>query len=543
MFVYGLRDGTPSNLSEAFVTPILDYADLVQRNELPTAKDGLAHPTASPLYERDNLMSYIQKCSQNYINFGLSNPRRFLQQMEMFDQVSGTEGTTLHIEADSAELNHYWVDVAVSNSFPRVALEHLCRLLFLHRFDVARARLDVVPDGDNGNITMLRMLVAPIDGELGSGDFDVLAREVKRCKWLDPATMDLVFDRYPWLGVTRGEIITALCSIMHPILYKEHSVIYTKANIFETVTKERFIDHSAAIASLFLDRFNPHTPSSNFQFEERVEVIRSNIQADVEDTLATQCFMKMIDIVRHTLKTNIYLPSRYALALRLDPKIMSAPGEEDREVPYGVFFVHGRRFNGFHVRFRDISRGGMRLVTPRNPEQYSVESARHYDECYGLAFAQQLKNKDIPEGGSKAVNLIDTTGLSELNKLFVMRKCVKAFTDSILDLIVSTDETRDKIVDYFGKPEVIYLGPDEQVIPEDINWVVRRAQERGYTTPAAFMSSKPRAGINHKEYGVTSEGVNVFLDVALRRVLGIDPKNEPFTVCLSRDHNYVNYSA
>ena len=36
--------------------------------------------------------------------------------------------------------------------------------------------------------------------------------------------------------------------------------------------------------------------------------------------------------------------------------------------------------------------------------------------------------------------------------------------------------------------------------------------------------------INHKEYGVTSEGVNVFLDVALRQVLGIDPTKDSFTV-------------
>ena len=45
-----------------------------------------------------------------------------------------------------------------------------------------------------------------------------------------------------------------------------------------------------------------------------------------------------------------------------------------------------------------------------------------------------------------------------------------------------------------------------QVIPQDIDWVIKRAAQRGYDTPAAFMSSKPRAGINHKEYGVTSEG-------------------------------------
>lgn len=126
--------------------------------------------------------------------------------------------------------------------------------------------------------------------------------------------------------------------------------------------------------------------------------------------------------------------------------------------------------------------------------------------------------------------LIDTVGMSTKGKDFVMRKSVKAFVDTILDLVVDTPETKEEIVDFVGKKEVLYLGPDEQVIPQDIDWVIKRAAQRGYDTPAAFMSSKPRAGINHKEYGVTSEGVNVYLDVALRHVLKIDPKQESFTV-------------
>ena len=92
------------------------------------------------------------------------------------------------------------------------------------------------------------------------------------------------------------------------------------------------------------------------------------------------------------------------------------------ELPFGVFFVHGRRFNGFHCRFRDIARGGMRLVTPPDREQLAIESARHFDECYRLAEAQQAKNKDIPEGGSKCVVLIDTMNLkNEVRTLSSMR--------------------------------------------------------------------------------------------------------------------------
>ena len=46
------------------------------------------------------------------------------------------------------------------------------------------------------------------------------------------------------------------------------------------------------------------------------------------------------------------------------------------------------------------------------------------------------------------------------------------------------------------------------------------------------MSSKPATGINHKEFGVTSEGVLIFLRKALIEN-GIDPDKTPFTVKLT----------
>lgn len=390
-----------------------------------------------------------------------------------------------------------------------MALENLCRLLYVHQFDVARARLDIIPDKkskDGSNAIMLRTLVSPVEGSQSDTPeiFQLLAHELKRSKWLDTATHDLVFMQYPELGVTRGEVITALCQVIHPVLAKSNVLAYSSTNILGTISNPRFIGHAGSIADLFLDRFHPKQPLSDHDFQQRCIEILQTIDSEVEDTITTEILLKMVDVVRNTLKTNVYMPDRYALGLRLNPKCMIAPSDDPaKEIPYGVLFVHGRRFNGFHVRFRDISRGGLRLVSPSSAEQYALESARHYDECYGLAFAQQLKNKDIPEGGSKAVNLINTTGLSDVAKNFVMRKSVKAMTDTILDLIVDTEYTKQYMVDYFGKPEVLYLGPDEQVIPEDIEWIVKRAAERGYGTPAAFMSSKPRAGYVFENYDET----------------------------------------
>jgi glutamate dehydrogenase len=73
--------------------------------------------------------------------------------------------------------------------------------------------------------------------------------------------------------------------------------------------------------------------------------------------------------------------------------------------PFGMFIVIGNEFRGFHIRFRDVARGGIRLVMSRNKEVYSINQRMLFDENYALASTQSLKNKDIPEGGAKGTIL------------------------------------------------------------------------------------------------------------------------------------------
>lgn len=60
------------------------------------------------------------------------------------------------------------------------------------------------------------------------------------------------------------------------------------------------------------------------------------------------------------------------------------------DMPYGSFFVYGRRFQAFHVRFRDIARGGLRVVAPRTKDQHAAESTRTYNEAYSLVGSGDL---------------------------------------------------------------------------------------------------------------------------------------------------------
>ncbi|GMH98403.1 hypothetical protein TrST_g1809 [Triparma strigata] len=532
MFTFGEHSDTSARTIDDS-HPILELASKVAAGEVEF--EGVDKDAVSS----EMMKEYMAKCGSGYLNNSVG--RRFLNQMGLYNAVTGSEGVEVSVEkfnpteysTDGLDPNQtsnmYWIDSAIANSLPQYALEYFARVAKVNNLDIIRTHLDNVNDGDNGTVTQLRMLVRVEVGE--EIDWGRLKRNLKRQKWIDPLTADLI-EKNPSLGIRRAEIITGLASLMHPIMGKVNPVAYSKANIFAAVTSNAYIHLGSEIADYFLQKFNPKSGKMSEADQQAATTrLREKIDSEVVDRSANTLLHKMVEAVNHTYRTNVYMENRYALSLRLDPAIMQSDNHEAS--PYGVVFAHGRRFNGYHVRFRDISRGGMRIVTPASPEQLALESGRHYDECYGLSFAQQMKNKDIPEGGSKCVALVDTVGMSQQNKNFVMRKSVKAFSDSMLDLIVDTPETQSDVLDYYGKPEVLYLGPDEQVIPEDIDWIVQRAAKRGYRNPSAFMSSKPKAGINHKEFGVTSEGVNVFLDVALREVLKIDPTKESFSVKLT----------
>ena len=160
IFVYGEEMPSEPIAVDVMGSRILDYAQEVQRGKY--LHDHRA-PKPSDLFTKENLLEYMQSCSETYLL--RSDPRRFLKQRLLYDQVSGTEGMAISIEESlTNDTGTYWIDIAVTNSLPQVTLENCARLLKLHNFDVLRSHLDVVADGNNGNVTLLRMVVSPLAG-------------------------------------------------------------------------------------------------------------------------------------------------------------------------------------------------------------------------------------------------------------------------------------------------------------------------------------------------------------------------------------------
>jgi len=443
-------------------------------------------------------------------------PLRGVRSAMRFGEVSGTDDTILHVEPEQ-DPNLSRVVITVANASTRRMAERCAAHLGSHDINILRAFVDTIDDGANGMVTVLSYVVRDPFGralEAESPLWKHIAPELARMKWVTDAAIALERPN-PDMTLANCEAVVALARLTHQCLVKENPYAFARPRVLGLVGER--IPLSSAIAQLLADRFEPTAPLDDATFAQRASALRERIDRSVDGDDARRVFSTMVEAVEKTYRTNLHLPRRYGLALRLDPTLVKRA--ENPEVPFGLFFVHGLGFDGFHVRFRDIARGGVRVVRPGSPESFAQEIDRVYDEAYGLAFAQQLKNKDIPEGGSKAV-IVSSSEVS-------VARAFKGFADGLLDLLVK--DPGGRVIDRLGRPETLYLGPDENITPDLIEWVVARAARRGHTLAAAFMSSKPGAGINHKEYGVTSEGVTVFLEVALKAI-GIDPRAQDFTV-------------
>ena len=135
---------------------------------------------------------------------------------------------------------------------------------------------------------------------------------------------------------------------------------------------------------------------------------------------------------------------------------------------FSYFLFPPLEFRGFHVRFQDIARGGVRLVRSNYTQEFAQNTATVFDECYGLANTQQRKNKDIPEGGSKGIILLN---LAHQDK---GRVAFQKFVDALMDLLLP----HDSVVDHLGKREILFLGPDEGTA-DYMDWASLHAKARG----------------------------------------------------------------
>jgi glutamate dehydrogenase len=271
------------------------------------------------------------------------------------------------------------------------------------------------------------------------------------------------------------------------------------------------LDHHELVAAMyehFQARLHPalHREGAGELERELAARIDQQVPSDQDKTIL-KFFLNFNNAI---LQTNFFMQDKRCLSYKLDPSVASSADYPER--PFALFFFVGREFLGFHLRFRDIARGGIRIVKSRHHTEYTHNLNTIFSENYQLAYTQQKKNKDIPEGGAKGTILLHLANQEEEREAFV------SYIDSMLDLLVP----EMGVLDREPHKDILFLGPDERTA-ELMNWAALYAQTRGYPFWKAFTTGKAPelGGVPHDLYGMTTRGVHEYVLGILKR-LGLE---------------------
>jgi glutamate dehydrogenase len=453
-----------------------------------------------------------------------------------------------------------WKDVPKSGFLYRLA-----RIVHSHNLAMRHVAATYIEPFGTNNIVILSLGLHGLEGKAAwdTTDIDDFMRELCLAKFFesDDAVAE-VFVKTKQLSGNEAHLVRNFANFAHQVLLLKDPNLYTLENVYESLCRHTRL--TVDLCKLFEAKFRP---DKIIEAEDTVsdQIEKIDTGHPTNDLRRKNVLKQVKNFIDHTLKTNFYEPVKTGFSFRLDPEYLNHVPfnrtEKFPEMPYGIFFIRGMHFLGFNIRFKDLARGGVRTVAPERWESYFQERNNIFSECYNLAYTQQKKNKDIPEGGAKTVILLapyevfakeEALFVSEMEnlemepavieqKLQTYRKSHKesylyasqrCFIESWMTLINCEENGTLKaktVRDYWKRPEYIYLGPDERMYDPMIDWIAKFSVDVDYKPGRSFMSSKPKGGINHKEYGITSYGVNVYLHQTLLH-LGIDPSKDPFTV-------------
>lgn len=501
-------------------------------------------------------------------------PERLILAMEMFFRAKTRDHLQYEVrynedwketEAPSVQIMMAWRNTPKHAFIYRVAL-----MVHRHGLVMQKVNATYVDPHSRQPILVMGLGLHGIDGRptWEVADMPDFLRELATLKYF--GAFDNIDNTFVVSGYIRGNMgvfLRTIVNFIHQILVNLDPYLYSFENIKEGLC--RHPELTKQLCEAFEAKFHPD--QHNIEEYRRIrddfyqKVDQLDTGREVNDIRRKNILRQGMNMVEHILRTNFYRNNKVGISMRLDPQYLDHIPYDRKvlfpELPFAVYFVKGMHYFGYHVRFKDLARGGLRTVYPTKNEQMVIERNSVFVECYNLAYTQHKKNKDIPEGGAKGVIFLkpytrleseisilsNELKKSNLNEESIESRIIsyrneqtieylyqtqRSFIDALLT-IINCDESgalkAKHVVDYYKKPEYVYLGPDENMHNAIITWIAKHSIKFGYKPGGAFISSKPGAGINHKEFGVTSYGVNVYMEEVLK-FLGKDPKKDCFKV-------------
>jgi glutamate dehydrogenase len=530
---------------------VAGWKDAVIPLEIPrrVARELRQHYPEFDMKELDRLLRILWLNNESYVR--VSSPLRVAQVLQLQQKASRSGGLYLYVE-QTANPQESRVHFAVGNPPQKEFLLQLMEVFNRLDLGVNRAYCLTISNGVHPYF-LGTFYVRRRSGEIldqGSELFTRLQQELYNSQIV--STKSYCYREFVTTGVMTGEeasLTNAFIAFCHSNLAHNQPDRFGLDDV-----QGAFHLHpemALQLVKLFRARFDPALSDREAAYQAVLQETRSAVSGyntghRYLDEVRRAIYRCCLIFIANTLKTNFFVLDKQALAFRLDPGYLKELGPEftsdlPQATPFRVTFFFSRFGFGYHIGFSDIARGGWRTVIARNSDDFITNANTIFRENFVLAHTQHLKNKDIYEGGSKLVLILDASDLQRSGERMMenwrLYKLQHGVTNSFLDIFVTSNgvASNPRVVDYYREDEPIELGPDENMHDSMIENIARISKRRGYILGIGIMSSKA-VGINHKEYGVTSAGVVKFAEITMKE-LGVDIYHDPFSLKLTGGPN------
>lgn len=345
-----------------------------------------------------------------------------------------------------------------------------------------------------------------------------------------------------WEGNMESDGLNALI-LMGGLDWREVTVLraYTKylrqAGIaFSEDYMARTLNEHAKIARAIVDLFKARfaltksaaDKSKTQRTAARISTKIYKMLDDVNSADQDLILRRYINLINVTLRTNFHQNDDEGEAKTwLSFKLLSSEVEAlPLPRPKYEIFVYSPEFEGIHLRFGNVARGGLRWSDRR--EDFRTE-------VLGLVKAQQVKNAVIVPVGSKGGFVVKNPpgpGASRDEFMQSGIACYKTFIRGLLDLTDNLDAKGHVLVPknvtrWDGDDPYLVVAADKGTATfSDIANSV--SEEYGFWLGDAFASGGSQ-GYDHKKMGITARGGWESVKRHFRE-MNIDIQNEDFTV-------------
>jgi glutamate dehydrogenase len=493
----------------------------------------------------DKLLNILWLNNQSYVT--ISPAERVAQTLWLYQQGKDNDGIHLDIEetkgiGDETETR---IMFAVSNPPQRDFLLQIMEVF--NRLDIGLKRTYCLTLSNGTHPFFLGSFYLEKNGsDLGDKSTELFAQlqeELFNTQLLQ--TRSHTYQEFVTNKIMVGEDAT----LVNAFIAFCHTNLAHSSDVYDLEGVERAFhshpDLCLQLVELFRTRFDPATAGREGLYAELLDKAVQTVEGyntghKRVDSFRRTIFRCCLSFIRNTLKTNFFVVKKQALSFRVDPIYLSELKDSftddlPAERPFRITFFFGRYGAAYHIGFSDIARGGWRTLIANGRDDYVTCADTMFKENYVLAHTQHLKNKDIYEGGSKMVAVLNAVSVKD--PILVNQRLYKlqySFINAFLDIYASDENGKvqdPNVVDYYGEEEAIELGPDENMHDIMIDTIAKQAKKRNYVLGIGVMSGK-EIGINHKEFGVTSAGVVKFAEITMEE-MGIDYSKDEFSVKLT----------